>query len=77
MKLIGEYIQKHLKKEFHYELVGMSGPEHDKIFQVEVLMEGVRLGSGQGRTKKAAEQKAAYEALLGFKAAGKELNSCI
>lgn len=72
-----EYIQKHLKKEFHYELVGMSGPEHDKIFQVEVLMEGVRLGSGQGRTKKAAEQKAAYEALLGFKAAGKELNSCI
>ncbi len=33
-----EYIQKHLKKEFHYELVGMSGPEHDKIFQVEVLM---------------------------------------
>lgn len=72
-----EYIQKNLKKEFHYELVGISGPEHDKVFQVEVLMEGIRLGSGQGRTKKAAEQKAAYEALLGFKAAGKELGSCI
>lgn len=72
-----EYIQKNLKKEFHYELVGISGPEHDKVFQVEVLMEGIRLGSGQGRTKKAAEQKAAYEALLGFKAAGKELDSCI
>ena len=69
-----EYIQKHLKKEFHYELVGMSGPEHDKVFQVEILMEGDRLGSGQGRTKKAAEQKAAYEALLRFKAAGKELD---
>lgn len=72
-----EYIQKNLKKEFHYELVSISGPEHDKVFQVEVLMEGIRLGSGQGRTKKAAEQKAAYEALLGFKAAGKELDSCI
>lgn len=72
-----EYIQKNLKKEFHYELTGVSGPEHDKVFQVEVLMEGVRLGSGEGRTKKAAEQKAAYEALLGFRAAGKESDSCI
>ena len=72
-----EYIQKNLKKEFHYELIGVSGPEHDKTFQVEVLMEGIRLGSGQGRTKKAAEQKAAYEALLKFRAAGKELDSCI
>lgn len=72
-----EYIQKNLKKEFHYELVSVSGPEHERIFQVEVLMEGVRLGSGQGKSKKAAEQAAAYEALSGFKAAGKELNSCI
>lgn len=72
-----EYIQKNLKKEFHYELVEVSGPEHEKVFKVEVLMEGVRLGSGQGRTKKAAEQKAAYEALTGFQAAGKESNSCI
>ncbi|MCQ2540333.1 MAG: ribonuclease III [Acetatifactor sp.] len=59
-----ELVQGKLKKEFHYELLGESGPEHNKVFEVEVLMEGKRLGTGKGRTKKAAEQKAAYEALL-------------
>lgn len=59
-----ELIQGTLKKEFHYELLEESGPEHDKVFAVEVMMEGKRLGRGLGRTKKAAEQQAAYEALL-------------
>lgn len=72
-----EYIQKYLKKEFHYILVGEAGPEHDKEFIVEIRMEDVLLGNGRGKSKKAAEQKAAYEALLGLKAAGKELDSCI
>ena len=40
------------------------GPEHDKLFEVEVIMEKECLGKGQGRTKKAAEQQAAYQALL-------------
>ncbi len=53
-----------LKKDFHYELLGESGPEHDKTFSVEVIMEDKSLGRGLGRTKKAAEQQAAYEALL-------------
>lgn len=59
-----ELIQGKLKKDFHYELLEESGPEHDKIFVVEVLMEEECLGKGSGRTKKAAEQQAAYEALL-------------
>ncbi len=59
-----ELIQREMKKEFHYELVGEHGPEHDKSFVVEVLMEGNCIGRGSGRTKKAAEQQAAYEALL-------------
>lgn len=59
-----ELIQGTLKKEFHYELLEESGPEHDKVFAVEVMMEGKSLGRGLGRTKKAAEQQAAYEALL-------------
>ncbi|MDE7253455.1 MAG: ribonuclease III [Acetatifactor sp.] len=59
-----ELIQGTLKKEFHYELLEESGPEHDKVFAVEVMMEGQSLGRGLGRTKKAAEQQAAYEALL-------------
>lgn len=67
-----EHIQKNLKKEFHYEIIDETGPEHDRIFTVEVVMEGQVLGQGQGRTKKAAQQQAAYKALLGFKEAGGE-----
>ena len=59
-----ELIQGKLKKEFHYELLEETGPEHDKTFRVEVNMEGDIIGKGQGRTKKAAEQEAAYEALF-------------
>ena len=59
-----ELIQGTLKKEFHYELLEESGPEHDKTFVVEVIMEQECLGKGLGRTKKAAEQQAAYQALL-------------
>ncbi len=59
-----ELLQGKLKKEFHYELLGESGPEHDKTFTVEIFVEGESLGRGTGRTKKAAEQQAAYQALL-------------
>ena len=59
-----ELIQGKLKKEFHYVLLEESGPEHDKTFCVEVVMEDEVIGSGKGRTKKGAEQHAAYEALL-------------
>ena len=59
-----ELIQGKLKKEFEYRLLDERGPEHDKTFVVEIDMEGECLGRGQGRTKKAAEQQAAYKALL-------------
>ncbi len=59
-----ELIQGRLKKDFHYDLLKESGPEHDKLFSVAVYMEDRLLGTGQGRTKKAAEQQAAYQALL-------------
>ncbi len=62
-----EYVQGTLKKELHYDLVEESGPEHDKLFKVEVVVDGAVLGKGQGRTKKAAEQQAAYKALLDLK----------
>lgn len=67
-----ELIQGTLKKEFHYELVEESGPEHDKMFVVEAVMEGKVIGRGHGRTKKAAEQQAAYKALLDLKKSGRE-----
>ncbi len=59
-----ELVQGTLKKEIIYKSAGEYGPEHNKTFLAEVLVDGERAGFGEGRTKKAAEQKAAYEALL-------------
>ena len=62
-----ELVQAVYKKDIQYKLVGECGPEHDKTFLVEVCLDQERIGSGEGRTKKAAEQMAAYEALLMLK----------
>lgn len=59
-----ELVQGKLKKELEYDLLEESGPEHDKLFRVSVRMGSETLGTGEGRTKKAAEQQAAYRALL-------------
>lgn len=59
-----ELVQGKLKKELSYELLEESGPEHDKLFRVSVHMDDRLLGTGEGKTKKAAEQQAAYKALL-------------
>ena len=67
-----EYVQGSLKKDLVYVIVDESGPEHDKLFTVEVMVEENVLGRGQGRTKKAAEQQAAYEALLGLQRTGRK-----
>ena len=65
-----ELIQGKIKKEFHYELLEEKGPEHEKMFEVEVVMDEKPIGKGLGRTKKAAEQKAAYQALLRLRELG-------
>ena len=39
------------------------GPDHDKVFSVEVCVTGERIGRGQGRSKKEAQQMAARDAL--------------
>ncbi len=51
-------------KQLVYALVDESGPEHNKIFTVEARLDGKVVGTGQGRNKKAAQQKAAYQVLL-------------
>jgi len=53
--------------EVRYEICGESAPEHDKIFEVRVYVGDKNLGEGTGKTKKAAEQKAASQALLVLK----------
>ncbi|MBO6620860.1 MAG: ribonuclease III [Balneola sp.] len=46
-----------------YKVVSESGPGHDKIFEIKVLVDNKELGTGQGRSKKSAEQEAAKIAL--------------
>lgn len=46
-----------------YRTLGASGPEHSRVFQVAVLVEGEEMGRGSGSSKKAAEQEAARLAL--------------
>ncbi|MBQ0059864.1 MAG: ribonuclease III [Lachnospiraceae bacterium] len=48
-----------------YELIDTQGPPHDRTFVVEVLINDKTAATGQGRSKKAAEQQAAYEVLQG------------
>ena len=59
-----ELAQSKYKKTLTYKVVYETGPEHDKEFGVEAIMGEELLGRGKGRSKKIAEQHAAYEALL-------------
>lgn len=58
-----EEIQAEHREAVKYVLVGESGPAHDKTFEIEVLFNGLVLGKGKGKTKKAAEEAAAKDAL--------------
>ena len=51
-----------------YELTDESGPDHNKSFSVNACIGDRVIGSGSGHTKKAAEQEAAYQALLALRA---------
>jgi len=65
--LLQEEIQKKSDAHLRYELTGESGPDHNKEFRVEAYLNDELVGAGTGHTKKAAEQQAAYEALLRLK----------
>lgn len=50
-----------------YVLLDETGPDHEKVFEVGVLVGNKEISTGKGYTKKAAEQEAAYKALLQLK----------
>jgi ribonuclease III len=58
-----EFLQGHGKPTAEYRLSGESGPDHQKVFQVEVWIDGERMARGEGSTKKEAEQRAAQSAM--------------
>ena len=65
-------LQEQVQKNWHdgeiaYVLTGEEGPDHDKTFLVDLYVAGEKKSSGKGRTKKAAEQDAAYRCLINWK----------
>ena len=56
-------VQRGGEVRISYDLVGESGPDHNKTFTFTVSVEGETIGEGSGRTKKEAEQMAARRAL--------------
>ena len=58
-----ELVQQKKNQVIAYSLVGESGPDHDKVFQVEVTLNGTVVGNGTGSSKKRAEQDAARSAV--------------
>ena len=58
-----ELVQQKKNQVLTYTLVGESGPDHDKRFDVEVSLNGKVVGSGFGKSKKRAEQDAAHSAI--------------
>ena len=58
-----EIVQKNPGEKLEYRMVSESGPDHDKHFVAEVLLNSNTIGRGGGRSKKEAEQQAAREAL--------------
>src|SRR5713226_4193435 len=58
-----EFLQGRGQAPAEYRLAGESGPDHQKVFQIEVWINGECMAKGEGSTKKEAEQQAARSAL--------------
>ncbi|MDY5576981.1 MAG: ribonuclease III [Lachnospiraceae bacterium] len=65
--ILQEILQKDFKERVEYVLTDEAGPDHDKHFKVNAIFQGRVIGAGEGKTKKRAEQQAAYEAILKLK----------
>ena len=58
-----ELVQRQPNRRIVYEMIGESGPDHNKTFSFRVSINGEPVGEGSGRSKKEAEQMAALRAL--------------
>ncbi len=67
-----EVVQQHFHTVPEYRVAAVSGPEHNKWFSIEVWIKDKKLGTGEGKRKKSAENSAAKEA---YKKLLKELNT--
>ena len=62
--ILQEIVQGSSDEHVSYELIREEGPDHNKTFCTAVRIGGRTYGEGEGRTKKASEQQAAYQAML-------------
>lgn len=58
-----DYCQKKFQQTPVYQVLQASGPDHNKIFEISVLINGQEMGRGKGASKKEAQQEAAADAL--------------
>lgn len=58
-----EIIQRYSKEPIVYKLTDQMGPDHDKVFKMQVSLGDKVIGSGSGKSKKEAEQQSAKDAL--------------
>lgn len=65
--ILQEMIQGQYAETLSYELLKEEGPDHNKSYEVQAVLGETVLGKGAGRTKKAAEQEAAYKGILYLK----------
>ncbi|HPY80002.1 MAG: ribonuclease III [Erysipelotrichaceae bacterium] len=61
--MLQEQMQAEHRDSVHYELVSQKGPAHERTFIVNVLFNNIVLATGEGKSKKAAEENAARKAL--------------
>lgn len=62
--ILQEIVQGHTDEALTYVLLKEEGPDHNKSFEVSAMLGGQEIGRGIGRTKKSAEQRAAYRGIL-------------
>ena len=61
--ILQEFVQQTKDRAITYELIGESGPDHNKRFVMQVKIDSQPFGEGEGRTKQSAQQEAARKAL--------------
>jgi ribonuclease-3 len=66
--LLQQVVQARGRASPQYQVVAVRGPDHNREFEVEALVDGKPFGRGVGRTKRQAEQRAAEVALKSFPA---------
>ncbi len=62
--ILQEIVQSQGKEEITYVIISEKGPDHDKEYASQCMIGESKYGIGVGKTKKAAQQKAAYETIL-------------